>query len=450
MRIVRFLTLRVLYRIYWWSSSLRFWAIRRFTPAGLAVVAGLWLSAVLGTDMDQTMVYEAFTLLLAWLAVAFCGSWFFRARFAGQRRLPRYGTVGQLLHYTISLNNHTAKVQVGLSVREKLADPRPSFAEFAALIEAQELQSRSFTLSRTSSRLRFQPALIKEATLPAVPAGQQVEVQAELMPFQRGVLRFCAITVARRDPLGLVNGLLDVALPQSVLILPKRYPLPDLAMPGTSEYQQGGVALASSVGESEEFVSLRDYRPGDPLRHIHWRSWARMGHPIVKEFEDEFFVRHALILDTFSNYSTNPVFEEAVSVAASFACTIPTQESLLDLLFVGLQAFCFTAGRGLAHTDQMLEILASVRVCREKTFDELEHLVLAHVGAVSGCICVLLAWDERRQHLVQKLVHLGLPLRVIVITETDDVQLDLGPMKEHPGSFHKLVTGRIEEGLMRL
>ena len=58
--------------------------------------------------------------------------------------------------------------------------------------------------------------------------------------------------------------------------------------------------MASSVGESEEFVSLRDYRRGDPMRHIHWKSWAKTGKPIVKEFQDEFFVRHALILDTFA------------------------------------------------------------------------------------------------------------------------------------------------------
>ena len=51
----------------------------------------------------------------------------------------------------------------------------------------------------------------------------------------------------------------------------------------------------------------------------------------------------------------------AVSVAASFACTVLTQESLLDLLFVGPQSYCFTAGRGLAQADQMLEILAAVR-----------------------------------------------------------------------------------------
>jgi uncharacterized protein (DUF58 family) len=58
--------------------------------------------------------------------------------------------------------------------------------------------------------------------------------------------------------------------------------------------------MASNIGQSEEFVSLREYRRGDPPRHIHWRSWAKAGKPIVKEFEDEFFVRHALVLDTFT------------------------------------------------------------------------------------------------------------------------------------------------------
>ena len=102
-------------------------------------------------------------------------------------------------------------------------------------------------------------------------------------------------------------------------------------------------------------------------------------------------------------------------MAASFACTLPTQESLLDLLFVGPQSYCFTAGRGLAHVEQMLEILASVRACADQPFRALEHLVLSHVEAVSGCICVLVAWDEARREFIGKLKALGVPVLVLVI-----------------------------------
>src|SRR5204862_2734383 len=127
------------------------------------------------------------------------------------------------------------------------------------------------------------------------------------------------------------------------------------------------------------------------------------------------FVRHALILDTFgeedrraatrlsrrarqtSSEPQAPVFEEAVSIAASFACTIDTQESLLDLLFIGPQAYCFTIGRGIAHADQMLELLASVKVCPDKSFPSLAQLVIEHASSVSGCICIFLDWDDLRR-----------------------------------------------------
>jgi uncharacterized protein (DUF58 family) len=216
------------------------------------------------------------------------------------------------------------------------------------------------------------------------------------------------------------------------------------------KYQQGGVALAAAVGESEECIALRDYRRGDPLRRIHWRSWARTGRPIVKEFQDEFFVRHALVLDTFADLGAAAEFEEAVSLAASLACTIQTQESLLDLMFVGPQAFCFTTGRGLAHTEQMLEILASVRACHEKPFSTLTNLVVEHAASMSGCLCILVKWDEARRELVRVVQSLGVPLRVFLVMPAGDrPPTDLGPMADEPENFFCLEAGQIEEGLRR-
>jgi uncharacterized protein (DUF58 family) len=172
---------------------------------------------------------------------------------------------------------------------------------------------------------------------------------------------------------------------------------------------------------------------------------------VVKEFEDEFFVRHALVLDTFTDQLHGEVFEEAVSVAASFACALPTQESLLDLLFVGPESYCFTAGRGVAHVDQMLEILASVRVCSEQPFRALEHLVLSHVEVVSGCICVLVEWDEARRDFIRRLRALGIPVLVLVVRPPDQGEkLEPGPLSDEPDRFFVLEAGQIESGLAKL
>jgi uncharacterized protein (DUF58 family) len=349
------------------------------------------------------------------------------------------------------VKNLTSKNQAGLTMLENLAEPRPTFQDWLAVQRAEDRRSRSFRLSQRRRGNALEIATFKEATLPATQPNQEQVALLELIPWRRGVLRLAGLTLARSDPLGLCRAFVKIALPQSILVLPKRYRLPPITLPGTAKYQQGGVALASSVGQSEEFVSLREYRDGDPLRHIHWRTWAKIGKPVVKEFEDEFFVRHALVLDTFVDRLHGETFEEAVSVAASFVCTIQTQESLLDLLFVGPDSYRFTSGRGLAHADQMLEILAGVRVCRKGSFAALELLVLNHINVVSGCICVLLAWDEERRSFVEKMRALGVPVLVLVVVEPGkDKDLDPGPMRDEPNRFYVLEAGQIEQDLAKL
>lgn len=447
--------MRLIYKLIYWNyhatSGLWYWARRRFTPAGLCVAGGFLLAGTTGLDIENTVIYQSFALLLAFLLLAFAGSFFFRANFSVRRSLPRFGTAGQPLKYHVTVKNLTAKSQVGLTLLEELDDPRPAFADWLAFQLAESRRVRPFRLAQRRRKNPFRLANVKNAEVPPVPPRGEVEANVELLPLRRGLLHLTGVTLTQPDPLGLCRAFRKVAAPQTVLILPKRYPLPPIALPGALRYQEGGVALAANVGCSEEFVALRDYRHGDPLRHIHWRSWAKTGRPIVKEFEDEFFVRHALVLDTFDNEPNSEILEEAVSVAASFACTVLTQESLLDLLFVGSQSYCFTAGRGLAYADQMLEILASVKNCADKKFETLERLVFNHVAAVSGCICVLQRWDEPRRQFVEKLKALGVPLLVLIIVPSGGgISGAGGLLLDAPGTLRVLEIGKIEEELAKL
>jgi uncharacterized protein (DUF58 family) len=182
---------------------------------------------------------------------------------------------------------------------------------------------------------------------------------------------------------------------------------------------------------------------------MHWKSCAKLGKPIIKEYQEEFFVRHALILDTFGDTASEPVFEEAVSIAASLACTIQDQDSLLDLMFVGPEAYCFTSGRGVGHIEQTMEILAAVQMCRVKPFDSLEHLVLTHAAELSGCVCVFLAWDQARQDLVQGLLARRVPLRVLVVAASD-APLPMGVMQTQQENFHVLPLGQVARKLAAL
>jgi uncharacterized protein (DUF58 family) len=438
----------LLYRWFSSFSAFQYRLDRRFTRAGVLALGVLGAAAVIGLDTNRTVGYQVLTLVLALLLISAASSLVFRGRFTAHRVLPRFASVGVPLGYRVAIANQTGRRQEGLVLLEELADPRPSFEEFAAAREPGEERRNWFDRQVGYPRWAWlvsqkRGAVVTPRPLPPLAPGGEIEVGVEITPLRRGHVRFTGLAIARPDPLGLIHALKTIRLPQSLLVLPRRYPMPEIRLGGRRKYQPGGVALASSVGDSEEFVALRDYRPGDPMRRIHWKSWARVGRPVVREYQNEFFVRHALVLDTFTERDGNLVFEDAVSVAASIAVSVETQESLLDLMFVGPEAYCFTAGRGVGHTDRLLEVLACIGPCRDKPFRVLHRAVMERHASLSGCVCVLLAWDDARREFVRHLEALGTPTRVFVVGER-------GALDALPGDVHPLEVGRIGEGLARL
>jgi uncharacterized protein (DUF58 family) len=443
---------RALHRTFRRLSAIDHWTRRRFSPAGLVVLAGVVGAATLGLDTNQTVAYQAFTFLLALVVVAMASALVFRARVTVRRVLPRYGTVGEPLPYRLVVRNRARRPEAGLVALEDLVDPRPTYEEFVGAAGGAEAGDNWFDRVVGYPRWQWLVARKRAATaealaLPTLPPDGELSVAAELLPLRRGPLHLTGVTVGRPDPFGLFRALHTVPLPQSVLVLPRRHPVPNLRLPGGRKYQRGGVALAGSVGDSEEFVALRDYRPGDPVRRIHWKSWARVGKPIVREYQDEFFVRHALVLDTFAPPGADTAFEAAVSVAASFACAVRTEDSLLDLLFVGPEAYAFTAGRGVAQAERILEVLCGVAPCADRPFATLHHLVAAQGAALSGAICVLLAWDAARRAFVDHLDGLGVPALVLVVSDRRPPEAD-APDPERRVRW--IEPGRVADGLASL
>ena len=446
--------LRWFFRIYRLADALQGWVRLRLTPAGQLVAAGLAITAAFGVNTHINLAHQMFTFLLALAVIALAAGRFFDAPLRIRRTLPRYGTVGEPFAYRIQVVNRGRRRLSDLSLVERIADGRPTWDEFR---QPSPGAARRPFLDRFSGFSRWR-RLCREHTAARVSPGPAVDLAPggavdlvmRLTPLRRGRLILPGPAATRPEPLGLFRCRRVLAAPGNLLVLPRLYRLKPALLPGRRRFQPGGVALASSVGDAEEFVSLRDYRPGDPRRRIHWKSWAKTGKPIVKEYQEEFFVRHALVLDTFGPQAGDPVFEEAVSLAASFVVA-QCGDTLLDLMFVGPEAYCFTSGRGLAHTDRMLEILAGVAVCRDKPFSSLEPLMLRRAGLLSACIMVLLGWDADRRRLAGILQQLGLPLEIFVVTAPGgSAAIDPGPMQDRPERFHVLDAGRIQQGLDRL
>ena len=81
-------------------------------------------------------------------------------------------------------------------------------------------------------------------------------------------------------PLGLLRAWTWIDVDQRALV----YPAPLSGAPPAAANVASGEGDAVVRGGSDDFLSLKEYRPGDPLKHVAWKSFAREGEMMVKEF----------------------------------------------------------------------------------------------------------------------------------------------------------------------
>ena len=206
--------------------------------------------------------------------------------------------------------------------------------------------------------------------------------------------------------------------------------------------------MTSNVGESPEYIGNREYVSGEPIRRLDFRSWARLGKPVVREFHEEYYCRIALILDTYIPAGRKPTregflqLEAAVSLAASVAGALSHGEYIIDIFAAGPELYVFRAGRHTAHFDNVLEILACVDACRNNPFDTISPAVTEELGNISATICVFLDWDESRQQLARQIVEAGSSLKVIIARDGETT----APLHAAEGDVSQYSVEQIQKG----
>jgi uncharacterized protein (DUF58 family) len=124
--------------------------------------------------------------------------------------------------------------------------------------------------------------------------GRDAVVRYPVPTERRGVVDLGPLRLTRTDPLGLVTVTLAYGEAIRVWVRPRRHPL--TAVPaGVSPSLDGRVDRVPHNGIT--FAALREYVVGDELRHVHWRTSARVGHLMVREHLDTSLPRIAVLLD---------------------------------------------------------------------------------------------------------------------------------------------------------
>ena len=257
--------------------------------------------------------------------------------------------------------------------------------------------------------------------VPPLAGGDATLITRSLEFTRRGHFVLHGIRQETVFPWGIWRDLVVHAEEHGVLVYPRFHPLIALDIPAGRRYQPGGIALSSSLGDSIEFVGTREFRDGDPVRAIHWRTWARLGKPAVKEFQEEYFCRVALLLDTFlpakPTKAEREAFEAAISLSAAIADCLSREEYVIDIFAAGPEIYYLQSGRSLAYLENVLDILACLEPCHEPPFEKVAPVLAENLASVTTTIVVLLDWDAHRDEMVRVIRDYGSAVKVILVRD---------------------------------
>lgn len=126
--------------------------------------------------------------------------------------------------------------------------------------------------------------IVLHQVVPVLRRGRPQDLGERMRFTCRGHYRLCEVWLGCSFPLGLLDarrafGRLDAAflvLPQpSLAVVPIDLPV---------SHDDRGLQTTRRLGHGTELGALRDYEPGDPVRRVHWRASARVGHLVILQY----------------------------------------------------------------------------------------------------------------------------------------------------------------------
>jgi len=159
--------------------------------------------------------------------------------------------------------------------------------------------------------------------LDGVGRGWRHTVSYQVRSEVRGRFEIGPMTVRVGDAFGLVELGRAFRATVSLVVTPRTTTLPAITLGGGWSGSGDQRPRAFAVGSAED-VTVRDYRRGDDLRRVHWRSSARTGELMVRREEQPWQARATVVLDnrrhSHRGRGVTSSLEAAVSSAASVVC----------------------------------------------------------------------------------------------------------------------------------
>lgn len=264
-----------------------------------------------------------------------------------------------------------------LSVDLILSNARRRLASWAVAVEEQ--------IHCESNSGNHHEPLRPSVLFPYVEPGQARKGAYRGRLAHRGRYRFGPMRLTTQFPFGLFSGTIAVGESETLIVLPRLGRLADgWAMRRQETF--AGSQRRNRPGPEGDFYGVRPWRPGDGRRLIHWRSSARLGQLVVRQFERPRTRDVAVVLDLWQPDRPSAKEAENVELAVSFAATVLADAcrksgSNVQLAMAGGEAECLGGPASSATLQGLLERLATAEAGSKDSLPALLGDVLPRISS---------------------------------------------------------------------
>lgn len=278
--------------------------LARPTGPGIFLIAVAVLSSGLGLGIPNNFLFFLGCLLVSLILISWIRAGFILKNVEAERQITLPLHAGASAFSRITLYNRGALFP-------------------AYLVEVKDTMTGKGVPNRRPTSL-----------IPRLDPQKSVKARQVIKLFRRGPVTFTRIELKSRFPMGLFLSKKTIPLVEEVVVYPRLRETSPALLQMESTGAQGESIRSQPSFTYEDFAGLREYRPGDSPKLIHWRSSARNpGRLLVKEFENIKPGQARILFEAVQPVSgprDRVNFERALSLAASITQALDSRHFLIE------------------------------------------------------------------------------------------------------------------------
>ena len=206
----------------------------------------------------------------------------------------------------------------------------------------------------------------------------------------RGFYTLGPVSIRVQDPFGLFHKEKEIHVYDDFLVFPKTEDLKDAFVKSKVPKIFTGAVNIRQPGEGSNFYNLREYIPGDPMRKINWKAYARSGKMMVNEFERDAVSDIILIVDSRAVAETGPVSRNSLvystRAAASLAQFFLSRRDSVGLVLYGSDINSVDRDTGKKQLYVLLTKLAGAAAKGNTPLQVVTNRIMPHINRGSPII----------------------------------------------------------------